>query len=116
MFVKFSGEDSWICTNAGWTKHGKPDFVKPILPCGESEVKKVVENYLKENISGLSPEKEVLGGKFYITKITWVGNNSGMIEYEDGHIAMKALFDYKIEPSSRSTNYSVIIDNFKIIK
>ncbi len=116
LFVKFLDEDSWICTEAGWTEHGKPDFAKPILPCGEIEVKNVVENYLRENISNISTTKEVLGGKFSITKLNWVGNNSGMIEYEDGHILLKALFDYKIEPSSDVKNYSVIIENFKVIK
>lgn len=48
------------------------------------------EDYLRQNISVLSPEKEVLGGKFYITKITWSEKGAVLVEYEDGHIALRA--------------------------
>jgi len=52
----------------------------------------VFEGYLMNNISMISPEKEVLGGKFYVTTIDWLDNRSGTISYEDGHIALKADF------------------------
>lgn len=29
----FSGEDSWICDNGEWVKHGNPDFPAPEIPC-----------------------------------------------------------------------------------
>lgn len=48
------------------------------------------ENYLRSNISELSPEKEVLGGKFYITNISWLPERMAIVDYEDGHIALKA--------------------------
>ena len=63
-----------------------------------------------------APEKEVLGGKFYITKLTWVGDNSGIVEYEDGHIALRASFDFEIKTSDQNDDYSVIINNYKIIR
>ena len=30
----FSGEDTWICDNGQWIKHGNPDAAKPNEPCG----------------------------------------------------------------------------------
>lgn len=76
------------------------------------EKRSLVETYLKENISSLSPEKEVLGGKFYVTKIDWIGNNEGKVEYEDGHILLNANFEYQIS----SDKNAVIIDKFEITK
>jgi hypothetical protein len=114
FLLKSIGEDSWICTENGWIQHGKPNSNKPTTPCGKIETELVVKNYLKENISTLSPSKEVLGGKFYITKIEWIGDNSGIVEYEDGHIALKATFDYIINVSKQNNDYSVIIKYFKI--
>ena len=115
FIAKSIDEDSWICTETGWIEHGKPSLAKPIIPCGKIETELAVEKYLKENISNISPEKEVLGGKFYITKIDWIGNNSGIVEYEDGHILLKASFDFDIQADNQKGNYSIIIMNFKII-
>jgi hypothetical protein len=56
----------------------------------------LVSNYIKENISRLSPEPEVLGGTFYITDIKFNDALSGIVEYEDGHIALIADFEYSI--------------------
>ncbi|MEX2437433.1 MAG: hypothetical protein WD509_02560 [Candidatus Paceibacterota bacterium] len=54
----------------------------------------LVSGYIEENISDLSLEEEVLGGTFYVTNIKFSGTNSGTIEYEDGHIALVADFEY----------------------
>lgn len=116
FLVKSLDEDSWICTEVGWVEHGKPSLAKPKAPCGLNEEHKVVEKYLRENISNISPTKEVLGGRFYITKINWLGSNSGTIEYEDGHILLNALFDYKIKLQDQNNDYSIEIKNFNIIK
>lgn len=32
----FSEEDSWICENGEWVKHGNPSAAKPTEPCGET--------------------------------------------------------------------------------
>lgn len=58
----------------------------------------VVENYIRQNISKLSPEKEVLGGTFYVTYIE-VNDGFGVVAYEDGHIALTADFTYIIDSS-----------------
>lgn len=119
FLVKSIDEDSWICTETGWIEHGKPSMSKPTVPCGKIETRLAVEKYLKENISNISPTKEVLGGKFYITKINWVGDNSGTIEYEDGHIAIKASFNYIIQTNNQDGSYSIIIkkiiNNYEIM-
>jgi len=73
--------------------------------------KEVVVEYLKNNISILSPEKEVLGGTFYVTNFTDTGNNSGIVEYEDGHNAYKAKASYSIDDKNRFQ-----IDLFEIIE
>ena len=116
FFAKSIEDDSWICTNTGWVKYGRPDLIKPSVHCGKTEEIIFVENYLRENISDLSPQKEVLGGKFYINKIDWVEDNLGFVEYEDGHILLKASFDYKINTSNQNNDYSLIIENFKIMQ
>jgi len=113
IVFKSVNEDSWMCTESGWVAHGKPCSDKPTTPCNKIDEKWVVENYLRENISNISPTKEVLGGKFYVNKIDWVGDNSGIVEYEDGHILLKATFDYEIQ-TDVNNNYSVIIKNFHI--
>ena len=54
-----------------------------------------VENYLRANISKLSPVKAVLGGTWYVTSFTIdLDQNSGKVEYEDGHIQEIKNFSY----------------------
>ncbi len=74
-----------------------------------AEQKLKLNKYLQENISQLSPEKEVLGGKFYITDIKYQNNTQAIIEYEDGHIALKAEIAFKIE------NEQIEIISFELI-
>ncbi len=104
----FSGEDGWMCNNGEWIKHGNPSAPAPdAFLCG---TKNILENYLKNNISQISPEKEVLGGKFYITNLTEISSDTAEVEYEDGHIALRARFNFKI------SNGEVSITNFTLIK
>lgn len=60
------------------------------------EIKASVSAYIKANISDLSTEPEVLGGTFYVTNITFTSDSSGVVEYEDGHIALVADFTFTI--------------------
>lgn len=48
------------------------------------------EEYLRENISELSPIKEDLGGTFYVTDINWLKEDLVRLKYEDGHTAFEA--------------------------
>src|ERR1035437_9585171 len=59
------------------------------------DIKQNVENYLRENISTLSPVKAVLGGTWYVVSDTIdLGKNSGTVTYEDGHIQEIKNFSY----------------------
>lgn len=60
------------------------------------EEQEIISIFISENISKLSPEKEVLGGKFYITSIDFIDSNNLIVGYEDGHIALigEVKFEY----------------------
>lgn len=77
-------------------------------PCIDKESQILIEDYLKEHISELSPTKEVLGGKFYITNFSFVKDGQIIVDYEDGHIALTADVLYSIEGGE------VKIDKFSI--
>ncbi len=55
-----------------------------------------VEEYIKANISELSPVKESLGGTFYVTEIE-ARAGAGIVSYEDGHSAYTADFTYSTD-------------------
>lgn len=61
-----------------------------------------IEDFVKQNISALSPIKEQLGGKFYVTSIEAHGG-IGTVEYEDGHNAYTADFTYEIDENGVPT-------------
>ena len=58
--------------------------------CATFQEKQIFEKYLKSNIGKLSQAKAVLGGKFFVTNILWKANRVAIVNYEDGHIALKA--------------------------
>lgn len=48
-FVIGGPEDSWICKDGNWIKHGRPSYPKPITPCGKQiALPKNKEDCLKE--------------------------------------------------------------------
>ncbi len=67
-----------------------------------------VETYVQQNISELSPLKEVLGGKYYVTEIH-ASNGRGIVHYEDGHVAHAADFTYTIH-----SDVGITIDSFVV--
>ncbi|HRH25807.1 MAG TPA: hypothetical protein PLD99_02595 [Parcubacteria group bacterium] len=69
-----------------------------------------VESYVSQNISELSPIKEVLGGKFYVTDIE-VLDGRGTVSYEDGHIAYTADFSYTSSDRTGHNITSFVIRN-----
>lgn len=70
-----------------------------------------LKNYLKDNLSTLSPEPEVLGGKFYVTSLELTSPSTAIVEYEDGHIALKANFVF-----SYNDNGVLQISNFVLVE
>ena len=43
----WSGEDTWICQNGEWVKHGNPSAPMPTEPCGKIETKNEISNLLE---------------------------------------------------------------------
>lgn len=72
------------------------------LNLGQSETiidvptQEAVNNYLRLKINDLSPEKAVMGGRFYVTELELTEPGKGVVSFEDGHIALTALFSYQI--------------------
>jgi hypothetical protein len=75
----------------------------------------LVVEYLEDNISNLSPEKEVLGGKFYLTSVDFLNDSEAIVSYEDGHIALTAKTTFSLKQND-SQEMEVVIDKFEIIK
>ncbi|HPA25866.1 MAG TPA: hypothetical protein PLK76_03860 [bacterium] len=69
-----------------------------------------LRNYLRDNLSTLSPKKEVLGGKFYVVDLKILSSDKAEVVYEDGHIQLQAEFNYRSDE-----NLNITISNFKII-
>lgn len=83
--------------------------------CATLIEKEAFEKYLKNNISKLSPQKAVLGGTFYITKIVWQPNRVALVYYEDGHIALAAITKISVAYKKGLINW-VKANYFKILK
>ena len=115
LFVRFIGpEDTWLCQNGEWIKHGNPSSVRPessLCVSENSKILNILNDYLSKNISDISPEKEVLGGKFYITKLTLISTEKAEVEYEDGHIALKADFNFSIQNDIINISNFVLLDS-----
>lgn len=57
-FILGGLEDSWICDNGQWIKHGKPSYPKPENPCGKKiTLPKIKEDCLK--MGGLWKKKGI---------------------------------------------------------
>ncbi len=65
------------------------------VACSDLDDRIIVEKYIRANIKNFVPEKAVLGGMWYTTNVHINPNEKvGTMEYEDGHIAGKASFNY----------------------
>ncbi len=67
-----------------------------------------VESYVREHIGNLAPEKEQLGGTFFVTKIE-TNDGIGTVEYEDGHNGYTADFTHAIDQSGIVTINSFVL-------
>lgn len=65
------------------------------------------ENHVRIHLADLAPEKEVLGGTFYVTEIYATGG-TGSVSYEDGHNAYTADFRYRSDSSNITITSFVI--------
>lgn len=77
-----------------------------------TEQQEKLENYIKANLSTLSPAPEVLGGKFYLTEFIINGPDTAQISYEDGHNSFDAEITYEIrENLAYLQNFTIISQN-----
>ncbi len=82
-----------------------PAIKTPEEPASEPvTVEQQVRTYFDEHLSDISPEKEVLGGKFFITSLTVAtstasssGYAEGHVSYEDGHNAFVATYRFALK-------------------
>ncbi len=65
-----------------------------------AEINENIRKYVSENISALSPVKEQVGGKFFVTRFE-ANSGKGVVEYEDGHNAYTADFAYTTDASGK---------------
>jgi len=111
--------DYWYCTENGWVDTTVYIFnyrLNPAVPCNKESREKVITKYINDNISRLSPEKESLGGKFYVTKINFINGKTGSVTYEDGHASFNANFGYEVFLNNSNFTLNAMIHNFKISK
>src|SRR3989344_4711514 len=85
------------------------DAVVPSESKTDAERLGMVGDYVKENISELSPEKEVLGGKFFVTSVSF-NESLGIVNYEDGHNAYMATFTFAVDETK-----TVSVTDFKLL-
>jgi len=99
-----------IAAVLGLVAYQKNIPVEDTTPASGSPRLMSIENYVNSHISELSPEKAVLGGTFYVTAIE-ASDGTGVVSYEDGHIALVADFTYTAD---ENTGYT--ITSFKVRK
>jgi len=88
-----------------------PGFQMPQINCASLDDKIIVEKYIRLNINTITPQKPVLGGLFYITRVNINPSiKTGTMTYEDGHFQSKASFNYL------RNNEEVSISSVKTIK
>ena len=107
-FIFGGSEDTWICVNGEWVKHGVPSAPMLDEPCdsGDSRTgddkqqmagaKKAVRDFVEENIADLSPIEPVLGGSWYVLDIEFLDDDKVRVAYEDGHIMSEFEANYRI--------------------
>lgn len=113
----FFKKSSWLQKNEKTTSGTVfPEFIdESNLNAEVISQQNLVVAYLEDNISQLSPEKEVLGGKFYLTSLDFINDNEVIITYEDGHIALSAQVIFSLKQNN-SQEMEVIIEKFEITK
>lgn len=80
----------------------------PATDSAPSAAPMTIEEYVRQNISALSPEQAVLGGTYYVTSIEAHGG-AGTVSYEDGHVAHTADFTYSVDEQGRPSVQTFVI-------
>ena len=86
-----------------------PAIFPPVVTDTNLAEKVNVENYLRANISKLSPVKAVLGGTWYVVSLTVdLVKNSGTVVYEDGHIQETKNFSYTTNEKGEIVSLTIV--------
>ncbi len=75
----------------------------------DTSLRSRAEAFIDANISELSTRSATLGGTFRVTDVEWVDDNTVLVSYEDGHIALKGRA--KVVSGQ---NGKVLVTNFRI--
>lgn len=97
IIVAIAGIIYFLSRQSGTSKKGPATTITPSTMDHLS-----IEDYVKANISQLSPIGEEVGGKFYVTAIE-AENGKGVVNYEDGHNGHIADFTYTISEEGAPT-------------
>lgn len=73
-------------------------------------VRSAIIDYVVLNIGELSPDKPVLGGKWYVTRFWFATDRQFYVEYEDGHIVRKALISVSNDKSKIAYNVTAFFE------
>lgn len=77
------------------------------------EEKNAVELFVRQNISNIATNDEVLGGTWYVVSIDIdTASDTASVVYEDGHIQSRAILSYLYN----STDKSLKIQNFAVVE
>lgn len=80
--------------------------VKPCpLELSEAQ-KREISSYIDTNIEDIVGEKHIAGGKWVVSKLTFMSSEYVLINYEDGHEPGQVII--KIERSGNSISYKII--------
>jgi len=102
----------WKITNIV-CQEGELGYQSGDAPMISPAIANLVGDYIRENISALSPEPEVLGGKFYIVSINFTGPYEAIVEYEDGHnlYRAKAVFSVPASQEVKIESFDIIMES-----
>lgn len=82
-----------------------------LTACSASaENQAAADAYIRANVSELSPTPAVLGGTFMVTDIEWEDDDTAIVSYEDGHIALQGRTDIIVGGNGVTVTEFVIVD------
>lgn len=82
-----------------------------LTACSASaENQAAADAYIRANVSELSPTPAVLGGTFMVTDIEWEDDDTAIVSYEDGHIALQGRTDIVVGDDGVTVTEFVIVD------
>jgi hypothetical protein len=68
------------------------------------------EAYIRAHVAELSPTPAVLGGTFRVTRIDWQDDDTAIVSYEDGHVALKGRTDVAKDDDGVTASSFVIVN------